>query len=142
MARCRLYETFLLVVALAAGGCASGSTASPVVSASPVVRPLASTYNPSPPVALSCNDALLEGTLEADSTDAWGAWLKRGGVRVNVQWPPGFAIAFASPRPQLLAPDGNVVAATGDQVSLGGGFGPGSEVFGACRVNGILYNHP
>lgn len=79
---------------------------------------------------------LLEGILQADTNDAQGAWVIAGGHRVDVEWPPGFEIAFVSPRPELLAPSGTVVAAVGDELRLGGGQ---HATFSACSVNGVSY---
>jgi hypothetical protein len=130
----------LVIAAFLTTGCGgAGATLLPTV----LVRPLPSTFNPAPSTTLICNDQLLEGTLNADPSDAWGAWVvTSGGGRVNVLWPPGFAISFDSPKARLLGRNGQQLATVGDPLRLGGGTADDPTTFGACEVNGVFYNSP
>ena len=86
-----------------------------------------------------CEAALLEGTLRGDAQDPRVAWLiAPTGVRRELQWPFGFSARFA-PDLQIVVPDGQLVAREGDEVDLGGGFRPDTEVFAVCEINGVIY---
>jgi hypothetical protein len=122
----RCVEIVVAVIAFFVSACSAGA------GPTPVVRALASIYNPSPSSHVLCDDALLTGTLAADPSDPWGAWVVRG-QRVNVRWPPGFRISFDNPTARLLTADGTFVASVGEGLALGGGVGP-DGVFAACNV--------
>lgn len=83
------------------------------------------------------------GVLRADPEEGC-FWLDSLAVdgppfRISVAWPPGFHARWDPP--QLLGPDGTVVAEPGDEMALGGGrhpalgrcmvSDPGSDAFGA-----------
>lgn len=90
-------------------------------------------------VQVMCEAALLEGTLRGDAQDPRVTWLiAPTGVRRELQWPFGFSARFA-PDLQVISYDGQVVAREGDDVDLGGGFRPDTEVFAVCEINGVMY---
>ena len=67
--------------------------------------------------------ANLTGSLKATVTgDQVCLWVDTGERRVDVTWPKGFSATTSDGQVQLLSPAGRVVATSGDQVALGGGF--------------------
>ncbi len=86
-----------------------------------------------------CEMALLEGVLHGDPGDSRVAWLAPPtGVRRELQWPWGFTARF-TPKLELVAEGGAIVAREWDDVDLGGGIAPDSDVFAVCEINGTLY---
>ena len=86
-----------------------------------------------------CEMALLEGILHGDHADPHVTWLiAPTGVRRELLWPWGFTARF-TPRLEVVAQDGAVVAREGDDLDLGGGFTTETEEFAICEVNGTLY---
>lgn len=72
---------------------------------------------------------LLEGTL-ARGPDGTAIVASEFGEQA-VQWPDGFVVE-REPKLRLLDDRGELVASEGDPIYIGGGFGPGDEVFIAC----------
>ena len=79
------------------------------------------------------DDALIQGVLRLD--DHYCVYLEAGqdGAdpgKVWPVWPAGFKATRDGGRLTLLDADGKVVAHDGDQVSMGGGFGPAGTFAG------------
>ncbi len=66
------------------------------------------------------------------SPPVWG--IDRAGHSFPVIWPPGFRARF-TPRLEVLAPDGTVIAHGGDVISDAGGGGGGDGVV-ICSIGG------
>jgi len=130
------------VVALAvrAGALGDRAGATSLTSTSPVAALLlpAAIASSEPRVAQSCTEAALQGVLAGDPADPRLLWLQAQGSRIDINWPRGFTVRFGQPT-ELIAPDGTNVAKVGDQLQLGGGYGPNGDIFGACSVNGRTY---
>lgn len=79
------------------------------------------------------DDALIQGVLRLD--DQYCVYLEAGqdGAdpgKVWPVWPAGYQATREGERLTLLDADGNVIAHDGDQVSMGGGFGPAGSFAG------------
>jgi hypothetical protein len=75
--------------------------------------------------------ALATGTLAPDPR--FGIGLRGStGALYSVEWPFGFHGARLDGRVALVNMDGSVFAREGDAIEMGGGFGPGDELFNAC----------
>jgi hypothetical protein len=89
-----------------------------------------------------CLTALLSGVLQGSPEDARFAWvIAADGLRVDVDWPPGFRVRFSDAL-ELLDQSGSVVARGGDELTLGGGTSPSGNSFGVCSINGTTFGGP
>lgn len=102
----------LCIVAMAATGCSSPSV---VPDSTPSVQ--------------ECPAGLLEGTLARGPHGTAVVSWEFGDQAV--QWPDGFMVE-QEPALRLLNDRGELVASEGDPIYVGGGFGPGDQVFIAC----------
>lgn len=76
--------------------------------------------------------ALLEGVLVVDpARDGGCIWVTRGETLTPVYWPDGYA--GQSDPPALIGPNGQVVAESGESISVGGGGGDHPEME-RCRL--------
>ena len=114
----------VMVVLLAA---ASGLVSWPVASQDPSVIPLPTSELVS---GMACNGALREGELVIHPD--WGVAL--GGDDYPIFWPLGYVGRARNERIEILDPAGDVVARTGDVISVGGGGSAvdGVEGFAMC----------
>lgn len=128
-----------IALAVGAGALRDRAGATTLAPASPVAAlALPAIASAQPGVAQTCTAAALQGVLAADRADPRLVWLEARGSRVDISWPRGFMVRFGQST-ELIAPDGTAVAKVGDQLDLGGGFGPDGDVFGACSLNGRTY---
>ena len=112
----------LSLVALAFAALACGS----VAPSAPVSIDLLTESQP----ATACDDALATGRLVADPRSGLGL-AAQSGERTSVMWPFGYSAVYADDALWLLDAIGTPVAAEGDVVEMGGGYGQ-AGLFYAC----------
>jgi hypothetical protein len=134
-----------LVAALLLAACAvsdGGATIEPTPtdvatrSPSPTESP---TRSPTPSAeATPPTEADLVGVLNGDAQLEGGcAWLtEANGRQWEVMWPEGYHVDMATGSPQLIGPDGQVVARAGDTVAVAGA--PVSGAGSICQVGDIF----
>lgn len=98
--------------------------------AEPATTPVTITLQTGSEPSQACEDALLVGRLVADTQSGLAVQASHGEVS-RVMWPFRYSARYANDRLELLDPGGSEVAAEGDTVEMGGGFGPGG-LFYAC----------
>jgi len=116
--------SFTLTIALLAGayvacGCTVAVSGSPTVETPETFDvPTHQRADPDEPV----DAALIEGVLVVDPAQDGGCiWITSGEILTPVYWPDGYA-GRVNP-PALIGPDGQVVAESGERISVGGGGG-------------------
>jgi hypothetical protein len=113
--------TVIALISLACGAAPGPTTA-------PTPETIALATQPQPFDA--CNDALAQGTLVADPQTGL-ALAAPNGERTLVSWPFGYYARLEDGQIVLVDAAGQAIAAEGDMVQMGGGFGAGN-VFAAC----------
>lgn len=79
--------------------------------------------------AQACMLALATGRLVADPRSGLGM-MASDGSRYSVMWPFGYSAVYADDALWLLDRAGTPIAAEGDRIEMGGGFG--TDLFYAC----------
>lgn len=119
----RLGAGALLVVAIAVTGCTPAATLPPGASA---VEAFGIRTAPVEPQA--CMDALLGGTLVRHVQSGLG--VSSEGALTAVEWPFRYSARLVDGRVVLFDETGRAVAAEGDEITVGGGFG--NQFWHAC----------
>lgn len=112
-----------LITVAAVVGCGQGSpSASPAATGGPFPTTIAlRTQGPQPAgTPQACPAALIEGTLVREKQSGVALRDPQGLVR-QIIWPFGYSARDQGGRLVVLDASGNVVAAEGDRVSIGGG---------------------
>ena len=109
----------LLVVAVAACGSSAAPTSTPSLEFG--IRTAAQTFD-------ACMDALIGGTLARHPQSGLG--IANEGEQTPVEWPFRYSARVVEGRVILFDETGKAVAAEGDEITVGGGFG--NQLWHAC----------
>lgn len=115
----RLVAGALLVIAVAA--CGSSAAPTPTPSLEFGIRTAAQTFD-------ACMDALIGGTLARHPQSGLG--IANEGEQTPVEWPFRYSARVIDGRVILFDETGKAVAAEGDEITVGGGFG--NQFWHAC----------
>lgn len=80
------------------------------------------------------------GVLQVSVTPAGGAcaWVGDPGAMVPVEWPDGWTAVF-TPTPQIVDSSGRTVGVAGEQINVGGGFGPAKVAQCGASVGDLVF---
>lgn len=87
----------------------------------------------------TCPDAQLEQVRLARDGNQVRFLLEDTGDPRAVIWPRGFSARLYQGRAELVAPDGEVIAAEGELLNGVGGSGPAPDPFSVCTVGSTTY---
>jgi hypothetical protein len=80
------------------------------------------------------------GTLQISSSAAGAcAWIGLADSPVPVEWPEGWTAVFTTLRAELFDAAGQPAAVAGEQVNVGGGFGPAKVAQCGAQVGSLVF---